>query len=211
MASDNDSAVYRQLNACELLGKAGDADIGPFMKLPARDLRQHIEPLDDAASPDGVAQGITQVFGASAEAKGSVVRIDDVGRAELQIVDSNHKIHSILKALYVRQSNARLAHIGSIGKQGNDDDDEGGYDYGNNWDQNDTKLLGKIGKLFLDWPLYSFSKKCNLFSRHACHELNFFLFKKDREFFDKVVRDLIKNKMEKTFVDKYLLGLSQDS
>ena len=40
-----------------------------------------------------------------------------------------------------------------------------------------------------------------------CHELNFFLYKRDREFYDQVVKDFIGNKMEKTFVDWYLLGI----
>jgi len=43
------------------------------------------------------------------------VLIEDVGRAELQIVDSNHKIHSILKALYTAQSTERLAHLATLG------------------------------------------------------------------------------------------------
>jgi len=62
VASDNDSSVYRQLNVFDLLGKDGDADISQFMKIPSRDLRQQVEPLGDAASTEGVAQGITQIF-----------------------------------------------------------------------------------------------------------------------------------------------------
>ena len=222
MASDNDSSVYRQLNVFDLLDKDGDADISQFMKIPSKDLRQAIELVEDA-SPEGVPYGITQLFSTSAEPKGSVVRVEDINRAQLQIVDSNHKIYSILKALYGRQSSERLVRVGRLkrnddGGYGDDSDDEGGY-WGpdrmiwntNNWPRQDHRLLGRMGRLFLEWPTYSHTKKCVLFSHYSCHELNFFLFKKDREFFDKVVRDLIKNKMEKTFVDKYLLGLSQDS
>ena len=41
-----------------------------------------------------------------------------------------------------------------------------------------------------------------------CHELNFFIFKKDHEFFKQVVREVIENKLEKTFIDNYMLALS---
>ncbi len=41
--------------------------------------------------------------------------------------------------------------------------------------------------------------------------MNFFLFKKDKDFFNKVAKKYIQNKMEKTFVDWYLLGIEQDS
>ena len=50
-----------------------------------------------------------------------------------------------------------------------------------------------------------FDTKLKTFSKYSSHELNFFLFKKDREFFDKVVKELISNKLQKTFVDYYLL------
>jgi len=37
--------------------------------------------------------------------------------------------------------------------------------------------------------------------------LNFFLFKRDKQFYDKVVKVLVQNKLEKTFMDQYLLGI----
>ena len=42
----------------------------------------------------------------------------------------------------------------------------------------------------------------------ACHELNFFLYHKDRKFFDAVVRPLIAQKLDKQLVDQWLLGES---
>ena len=38
-----------------------------------------------------------------------------------------------------------------------------------------------------------------------CHELNLFLKKRDPDFFETVIRPLLNCKMEKTFVDFYLL------
>jgi hypothetical protein len=39
--------------------------------------------------------------------------------------------------------------------------------------------------------------------------LNFFIFKKDKEFFFEVVRPYIQNKLEKTFVDFFLLEFDE--
>ncbi|RMG18464.1 MAG: hypothetical protein D6731_01950 [Planctomycetota bacterium] len=58
----------------------------------------------------------------------------------------------------------------------------------------------------LDWPRRSLAEKRALYSEHACHELDFFLFRKDPEFFAQVVRPYLANKLRKTFVDRYLLG-----
>ncbi|MCX5744853.1 MAG: hypothetical protein NT062_20385 [Proteobacteria bacterium] len=45
-----------------------------------------------------------------------------------------------------------------------------------------------------------------LYSKYACHELHLFLYFKDRDFFDGVVRPYLAHKRTKTFVDHYLLG-----
>jgi len=69
---------------------------------------------------------------------------------------------------------------------------------------------GKIGEhidsLFLMWPTFDRSKKLKQFSKYASHELNFFLFKRDPEFFTEVVLPFVKSKMEKSFIDWYLLS-----
>src|SRR5205085_8502723 len=44
------------------------------------------------------------------------------------------------------------------------------------------------------------------YSKYACHELNLFLFAKDRPFFDAVVAPYLAHKRVKTFVDHWLLG-----
>ncbi|MEW6741411.1 MAG: hypothetical protein AB1486_01525 [Planctomycetota bacterium] len=57
-----------------------------------------------------------------------------------------------------------------------------------------------------NWPELKEEQKRDMFSRYACHELSFFLFKKDPEFFAKVIQPNLRNKKEKTFLDEWLLG-----
>ncbi|MEM7315133.1 MAG: hypothetical protein AAF497_18460, partial [Planctomycetota bacterium] len=55
------------------------------------------------------------------------------------------------------------------------------------------------------WPELSDEEKREKYSEFACHELHFFLYKKDREFFNEIVRPYISHKMHKTFMDDWLL------
>ena len=64
--------------------------------------------------------------------------------------------------------------------------------------------LAEFGFL-LTWPDQSAAEKKSLYSKHACHELNFFLFRKDPEFFTSVVQPLLEHKKDKTFLDDWLL------
>ncbi|MFM7150186.1 MAG: hypothetical protein ACKO23_10120, partial [Gemmataceae bacterium] len=57
----------------------------------------------------------------------------------------------------------------------------------------------------LTWPKRKTAEKRELYSKYACHELNFFLYKKDRAFFDEVVKPFLANKKDKTFLDHWLL------
>lgn len=57
----------------------------------------------------------------------------------------------------------------------------------------------------LTWHTKSQDEKCKLAYKHLCHEFNFFLKMKDNEFFEAILRPLLESKMEKTFVDLYLL------
>ncbi|GAB4271740.1 MAG: hypothetical protein Kow0029_09650 [Candidatus Rifleibacteriota bacterium] len=57
-----------------------------------------------------------------------------------------------------------------------------------------------------NWNELSESQKLENYSKYSCHELNFFLYKKDREFFDKVVKPYIENKRDKTFLDNWFLN-----
>lgn len=81
--------------------------------------------------------------------------------------------------------------------------------------------LGKVFNLFrtlsnnatlaefafiLDWPGFDAARKRELYSKYACHELSFFLERKDPEFFKTVVLPYLASKRDQTFVDHYLLG-----
>jgi len=59
----------------------------------------------------------------------------------------------------------------------------------------------------LNWPKLKDDEKLAKYGEFACHELNFFLSRKDKPFFDKVIKPYLANKKDKTFMDEYLLGL----
>ncbi|MCH2205497.1 MAG: hypothetical protein MK132_06475 [Lentisphaerales bacterium] len=56
----------------------------------------------------------------------------------------------------------------------------------------------------LDWPTLEENKKKELYSKYACHELNFFIFKKDPKFFQEVILPYYQNKKHDTFLDHWL-------
>jgi autotransporter-associated beta strand protein len=60
----------------------------------------------------------------------------------------------------------------------------------------------------LNWLKLKDDEKLAEYSKHACHELNLFLQRKDKPFFDKVIAPYLANKKDKTFMDEYLLGQS---
>lgn len=62
-------------------------------------------------------------------------------------------------------------------------------------------------RFILDWPTLKQDEKRSKYSKYACHELNFFLFKKDPMFFGQVVRPYLENKKDKTFLDEWLIGV----
>lgn len=70
-----------------------------------------------------------------------------------------------------------------------------------NGDANFTKFA-----FVLQWPKLKDEEKRAKYSEFACHELNFFLSRKDPAFFQQVVQPYLKNKKDRTFMDDYLLG-----
>jgi len=56
------------------------------------------------------------------------------------------------------------------------------------------------------WPDLDPAEKQRHYSKYACHELSFFLYHKDPEFFRSVIAPCLKNKKDKTFMDHWLLG-----
>ena len=57
----------------------------------------------------------------------------------------------------------------------------------------------------LRWPKLDDTEKKKLYSEHACHELNVFLFRKDQAFFTSVVLPGLRSKKDRTFIDHWLL------
>ena len=56
-----------------------------------------------------------------------------------------------------------------------------------------------------NWPDLDAAQKRQQYSKYACHELSFFLYHKDPEFFRTVIAPYLKNKKDKTFMDHWLL------
>ncbi|KAG2181554.1 hypothetical protein INT44_008369 [Umbelopsis vinacea] len=56
------------------------------------------------------------------------------------------------------------------------------------------------------WESLSKEEKLKLFDEHVCHELNFWLMHKDKDFFDQVVKIALQSKLKKTFLDLYMLN-----
>jgi hypothetical protein len=65
-------------------------------------------------------------------------------------------------------------------------------------------------EFLLQWSKKPAEEKQKLYSEFACHELNYYLFQKDRPFFDGVVRKHIANKLEKQFLDSYFEDIPVD-
>ncbi|CAD8097055.1 unnamed protein product [Paramecium primaurelia] len=57
----------------------------------------------------------------------------------------------------------------------------------------------------LKWDRETFQFKQKFYNQYQCDELNLFLYMKDQQFFETVILDHIKNKIEKSFIDYFLL------
>lgn len=68
---------------------------------------------------------------------------------------------------------------------------------------------GKLAEFvwILDWPKMKDEEKRAKYSEFACHELSFFIARKDPAFFDTVIKPYLASKKDKTFMDDFLLGL----
>jgi hypothetical protein len=67
-------------------------------------------------------------------------------------------------------------------------------------------LLAEFAWL-LNWPNLKDDEKRAKYGEFACHELSFFLYRKDKPFFEQVIKPYLANKKDKTFMDEFLLGL----
>eukprot|EP01084_Bolivina_argentea_P302194 521583_1 len=57
-----------------------------------------------------------------------------------------------------------------------------------------------------EWNKFSSSQKLTNYGEHFCHELNLFLFIKDKPFFNQIVKPLIQSKLHKDMMDYFLLN-----
>lgn len=60
-------------------------------------------------------------------------------------------------------------------------------------------------EFLIRWSELDDKTKHEKYQQHTCHEVNYFLYRKDRAFFDRVIRPLIEQRRVKTFFDDYLL------
>jgi hypothetical protein len=67
-----------------------------------------------------------------------------------------------------------------------------------------NKTLSEFG-FILDWLKMKLDEKRKKYSEFACHELNVWLYHKDRAFFDQVIKPSLMNKKNKTFLDRWFL------
>ncbi len=57
------------------------------------------------------------------------------------------------------------------------------------------------------WHRLTDAEKQTNYNTMACHELEFYLYHKDRAFFDQVIKPILEQKLDKQLVDEWLLGL----
>ena len=67
-----------------------------------------------------------------------------------------------------------------------------------------SNLLEEFSFL-LNWNNFNENEKNEKFSKYFCHEFNFYLYMKDKNYFNKNIKYFIKNKLEKTFLDEWFL------
>ena len=104
--------------------------------------------------------------------------IDDVRSSETMIVDNFQKVQEVLTQL----KNDKECHVDSHShfKQ---------FEFVQKWAQ------GSLSK----------ADKDRYFSGYSCHEFHLFLRKHDPDYFKEVVQPFVATKMEKTFIDYYIL------
>jgi hypothetical protein len=74
----------------------------------------------------------------------------------------------------------------------------------------DSEKLAEFAAI-AKWPTLSPEAKTEAYKKCASHELHFFLFKKDPDFFKQAVKPYLANKKEKQFMDKWLLEENLDA
>lgn len=65
-------------------------------------------------------------------------------------------------------------------------------------------------RILTRWNSLNDDEKAKAYNELASHEMELFIYNKDRAYFDKVIRPYLAMKMEKQFIDAYLLGANVD-
>ena len=104
-------------------------------------------------------------------------KIEDITSTEIQVIDSIPKLFNLQKEL--RQG------------LGRDDENNEGYNF---W------------AFLKDWYSLDILEKHKKYDKYACHEVNLFLYFRDFPYFETYIKQFLKNKCEKTFIDYFLLN-----
>ncbi|CAD8117145.1 unnamed protein product [Paramecium sonneborni] len=102
-------------------------------------------------------------------------QIQDITSTEILILDSLNMLFSLQKEIM------------KINRQSIQDEDQ--------------KMISNM----LRWNIETFEFQQKFYNQYQCDELNLFLYFKDTGFFETVIRNHIKNKIEKSFIDYFLL------
>ncbi|CAK83775.1 unnamed protein product (macronuclear) [Paramecium tetraurelia] len=102
-------------------------------------------------------------------------QIQDISSTEIFIIDSLNLLFKIQKEL-VRINKQKIQ-------------------------EKDLKMLSEL----LKWDKETSQFQQKFYNQYQCDELNLFLFMKDARFFETVILNHIKNKIEKSFIDSFLL------
>eukprot|EP00347_Sterkiella_histriomuscorum_P022623 403337784 len=111
--------------------------------------------------------------------------IEDITSTEMQLIDDMKKVRGVLDELMRMKGTSNQAN---------------------------SVYQELIDSVIMKWtlPATTQDEKNKLFSKHQCHELNIFIYMKDQDFFQTTVKPFLAHKMEKTFIDNYLLGNYQE-
>eukprot|EP01083_Nonionella_stella_P048097 128807_1 len=60
-------------------------------------------------------------------------------------------------------------------------------------------------QFLLNWNKRNATQQMNKLHKYMCHEMNIYLYFKHREYFDRIIKPFLVHKMEKTFIDYYLI------
>ncbi|CAD8054410.1 unnamed protein product [Paramecium sonneborni] len=107
--------------------------------------------------------------------KNVTIQVQDLTSTEIKLIDSLDKMFIILKELIKAKG------------------DNMEYKKLQNWE------------FLVKWYQQSSEQKHKLYDKHQCDELNLFIYFKDSAFFETYTESYIRNKIEKSFIDYFLL------